>query len=112
MGGQRVDYDAVAPPHSYIHIEDFPDVKSLADYLHQLDRNATMYNEYFRWKGTGEFVNTKFWCRVCAMLNSERPKVYRDINSWWRTSGTCTNGRWDGIDREQSQHNLKTNAKA
>ena len=30
----------------------------------------------FQWKGTGEFINTKFWCRVCALLHD--PKVEED----------------------------------
>ena len=26
----------------------------------------------FQWKGTGEFINTKFWCRVCSILHSQK----------------------------------------
>lgn len=52
-------------------------------------------------QGTGEFINTKFFCRVCAMLHD--PKIvdhqaeqpyYKDINEWWRGPGTCINGSW------------------
>ena len=34
------------------------------------------YISLFQWKGTGEFINTKFWCRVCALLHD--PKVEED----------------------------------
>ena len=29
----------------------------------------------FQWKGTGEFINTKFWCRVCSVLHSQKVKI-------------------------------------
>lgn len=80
--------------NSYIHVDDFPSAKHLAEYLNKLDANDTLYNSYFRWKGTGEFVNTFFWCRLCAMLHDSFPiKSYSDINEWWR-GGTCTTGSW------------------
>ena len=31
---------------------------------------------YLQWKGTGEFINTRFFCRVCSMLHY--PKVKAD----------------------------------
>lgn len=97
MGARKEDYQRAAPPHSYIHLEDFASPKELANYLNLLDRNDTLYNEYFLWKGTGELVNTYFWCRVCAMLHDTHPpKVYDDINDWWRGPSTCVNRRWDG----------------
>ena len=63
MGAHPSDYEAVAPPKSYIHVDDFASPKALAQFLIKLDRDDDLYNSYFRWKGTGEFVNTKFWCR-------------------------------------------------
>ncbi|KAK2148268.1 hypothetical protein LSH36_506g01009 [Paralvinella palmiformis] len=102
MGAHPDDYRAVAPPHSYIHVDDFESPRHLADYLKLLDQNDTLYNEYFAWKGTGTFINTKFWCRLsfllvtakfppyfrlCAMLHA-RDKTnyvhtYKDLFSWW-----------------------------
>lgn len=79
MGGRPLDYLRASPDHSFIHVEDFPSVKALAEYLHLLDRNETLYNEYLRWKGSGEFINTYFWCRLCAMLHAPPlPKVGAD----------------------------------
>ena len=42
MGGGH--YKKEAPPHSYIDVNDFPSVKSLADYLKQLLQNKV--NEF------------------------------------------------------------------
>lgn len=39
----------------------------------RLDEDEALYNSYFRWKGTGELINTKFFCRLCALLHD--PKV-------------------------------------
>ncbi|KAK8784729.1 hypothetical protein V5799_008907 [Amblyomma americanum] len=94
MGASREEYRAAAPHHSYIHVEDFRSPKELAEYLLLLSRNRTLYNEYFRWKGTGEFVNTYFWCRLCALLHAPpRPHQRRseDVYRWWHT-GTCRAG--------------------
>ncbi|EDS38396.1 glycoprotein 3-alpha-L-fucosyltransferase A [Culex quinquefasciatus] len=98
MGARPEDYEASSPQKSYIHVDEFASPKELAEYLNILDRNDELYNSYFKWKGTGEFINTYFWCRLCAMLHDEssfqKPKWYEDINDWWRGPGVCTNGSW------------------
>lgn len=98
MGGRPEDYEMSSPQRSYIHIDEFGSAKELADYLHILDKSDELYNSYFKWKGTGEFINTYFWCRVCSMLHDEesisQPKWYEDVNDWWRGQGVCTNGSW------------------
>ena len=45
MGGGHYKKDA--PPHSYIDVNDFPSVKSLADYLKQLLQNKVNDFEVF-----------------------------------------------------------------
>ncbi|XP_058446761.1 glycoprotein 3-alpha-L-fucosyltransferase A [Malaya genurostris] len=98
MGARPEDYEASSPQKSYIHVDEFASPRELAEYLNILDRNEELYNSYFKWKGTGEFINTYFWCRICAMLHDEasfqKPKWYEDINDWWRGPGVCTNGSW------------------
>ena len=102
MGARRDEYARVAPPNSFIHVEDFPSAPDLAKYLLKLDRNDHLYNTYFRWKNTGEFVPTKFWCRLCSMLHDvgHDGKItwYEDIDRWWRNTGGCSQDRWDNPD--------------
>ena len=69
MGASPEDYRRSAPEHSFIHVDEFAGPKELAKYLHELNTDDKKYNAYFRWKGTGEFINTKFMCRVCALLH-------------------------------------------
>ena len=98
LGARKEDYLAVSPPHSFIHIEDFDSVADLAKYLLKLDQNDHMYNQYFQWKESGAFINTKFWCRLCTMLHTAGQDGtvtwYNDIEEWWRSSGICSQGRW------------------
>lgn len=58
MGAKRSEYERNSPKNSFIHVDDFESPKELAKYLHKLDSNDDLYNEYFKWKGTGEFINT------------------------------------------------------
>ncbi|XP_057337504.1 glycoprotein 3-alpha-L-fucosyltransferase A isoform X1 [Microplitis mediator] len=106
MGAHPTDYAKSAPYRSYIHVDEFESPRELADYLHRLDRDDELYNSYFKWKGTGEFINTYFWCRVCAMVHDERPpKYYKDVNEWWRGDDVCTLNSW----RENENHELLNN---
>lgn len=52
MGAKPRDYQRVAPPGSFIHVDAFASPQHLAQYLHLLDRNDTLYNAYFAWKVT------------------------------------------------------------
>lgn len=49
-GANKTEYARMAPPHSYIHVNDFATVKDLADYLVYLKNNPIAFNEYFWWK--------------------------------------------------------------
>ena len=85
MGARPEDYAAVAPPHSYIHVDDFESPRHLAEYLKLLDSDDALYNEYHAWRGRGQFILTKFWCRLCAMVNHMQTVAswYQDVDTWW-----------------------------
>ncbi len=90
MGAHPEEYRKVAPLNSYIHVDDFESPKELAAFLHMLSKNDHLYNNYFKWKGSGQFIHTKFWCRLCALVNDDsRLAWYEDVNHWWRGPGIC-----------------------
>ncbi|OWA54998.1 Glycoprotein 3-alpha-L-fucosyltransferase A [Hypsibius exemplaris] len=95
MGAPRADYEAVAPHKSFIHVSDFASPRDLAMYLHRLDRSDQEYNSYFRWKGTGELIDTRFYCRLCALLHADNvpAKTYHDIQNWWAGPQVCSSQR-------------------
>jgi glycoprotein 3-alpha-L-fucosyltransferase len=104
LGARPEDYEKSSPEKSYINVNDFEQVKDLADYLITLDNDDELYNSYFKWKGTGETINTFFWCRVCAMLHDEqtisKPKWYEDINEWWNGKGICIKESWRSFRKQ------------
>jgi len=83
MGARKSDYAAVAPPHSFIHVEDFSSAAQLAQYLLRLNASDSEYNEYFAWKDArrGRFINTDYWCRLCSLAHddSEHVSWYEDV---------------------------------
>ena len=106
MGAAPEDYARAAPPHSFIHVDEFETPKDLAEYLHKLDKDDDLYNEYFRYKGTGDIINTFYWCRICSMLHEApnyQPIVYHDMERWWRGPGVCIGqARWrENKDRKE-----------
>lgn len=105
MGARPQDYENSAPERSYISVDNFATAKELADYLLEVDASDDLYNSYFKWKGTGEFINTFFWCRVCSMLHDEasinKPKWYENINEWWNGNEICTKESWKNATEKQ-----------
>ena len=100
MGASPEDYARVAPHKSYVHVDEFASPQALAAFLRHLDQNDGLYNEFFKWKGTGEFIgasengdyNSAFYaCRLCGLLHDPWAprKSYTDINQWWKRTGTC-----------------------
>ena len=92
LGASREDYAAAAPPHSYIHVDDFSSPRELAAYLLRLDRDPALYNSYFAWKSNMTMVNDMYSCRMCMLLNLQEDvgyvHWYRDYRHWW--NDVCT----------------------
>jgi len=93
MGAPRADYERAAPPGSFIHVDDFESPRQLAEHLRAVAGDRDRYNSYFRWQGAGEYIDTKFWCRLCALLHETRRSgqhsVYERLDDWWRGRGAC-----------------------
>ncbi|VDK46341.1 unnamed protein product [Anisakis simplex] len=89
MGPPKQFYQRIAPPNSFIHVNDFDGPENLARYLHEIDRNDTMYNSFFEWHRSGAIMDSKFWCRLCAIVQQPPFKYYNDIDSWWHNHSDC-----------------------
>ncbi|XP_019621144.1 PREDICTED: galactoside 3(4)-L-fucosyltransferase-like [Branchiostoma belcheri] len=90
LGANRSDYERLAPPHSYIHVDDFKSPKELADYLKMLADDKDRYNAYFKWKTIPPPKNMPLdegvWCNLCRELLERCPtkrKVYTDLRTWF-----------------------------
>ncbi|KAM9820167.1 alpha-(1,3)-fucosyltransferase 7 [Neosynchiropus ocellatus] len=87
LGAPMEDYKAVAPPHSYIHVDEFASLKDLGEYLKQLVKDKKRYTAYFNWRKDWQVTMIKDWrerlCMVCAKQNSfPTYKVYSDLEEW------------------------------
>ena len=93
MGARRRDYEAIAPDHSFIHVNDFAGPQQLGDYLRLLADNDSLYSDYHRWRELAVWsaVDVRYWCRLCALLHwrddVDYVSWYDDYELWW--NGAC-----------------------
>ena len=99
--GVHDHYDKIAPTHSFINAAKFENMKKLADYLILLNKNDTMYNEYFWWKQHFQVSDfdedrNKSVCHLCAALHNTTspPKIYQNMTDWWETRAYCKTPRF------------------
>ena len=83
------EYEKYLPKHSYIDIRDFSSPRHLADYLKLLDKNDTLYNEYFEWRndytchtGTPGLTSD---CHICRYANEniDKTEIAPNIAEFW-----------------------------
>ncbi|CAG0880199.1 unnamed protein product [Darwinula stevensoni] len=101
MGARPEDYERAAPKNSFLHVDNFTSPAELAAHLLKLDQDDSLYNRYFQWKGTGEFIDTKFFCRLCSMLHAKDEVPHKTYGSrletWWRGPDVCIQGSWRNL---------------
>lgn len=92
LGG--ADYKVVGPSGSYINAADFRSPKQLAEYLHKVSENSTLYRTYFKWKEDGYTVEDKpNHCSLCEKIYSldfKAKSTYTNITKWWIEKSHCT----------------------
>lgn len=93
LGPPSGDYKAVAPPNSFIHVDEFASVKDLGKYLQQLAEDKKRYSEYFSWKHQWTVKLYTDWrerlCKICSQYNSlPQEKVYSDLEAWVNANNT------------------------
>lgn len=49
LGAKREQYQHLAVPYSYLHIDDYPTVEDLAKDLHRLNTNPLEFSRYLQW---------------------------------------------------------------
>ncbi|XP_071479106.1 3-galactosyl-N-acetylglucosaminide 4-alpha-L-fucosyltransferase FUT3-like [Diadema antillarum] len=106
-GASRRDYERIAPPNSFIHLEDFVSMKEFVDYIRALDADDERYNEFFAWRERGAVechsarffimmrpeVNFCFLLRKVVHLHKNPETSWQqkvpDFKSWW--TNQCSN---------------------
>ncbi|XP_065103948.1 4-galactosyl-N-acetylglucosaminide 3-alpha-L-fucosyltransferase 9-like [Paramisgurnus dabryanus] len=93
LGPPRKNYEKFVPGDSFIHVDDFPDAKSLAEYLQRLDKDDEAYRRYFNWRrhfSTRPHLilkNQEFVLAICTACDyvgrHKEYKVAHDIYKWY-----------------------------
>ncbi|XP_003728118.2 glycoprotein 3-alpha-L-fucosyltransferase A-like [Strongylocentrotus purpuratus] len=110
-GAPKEDYLQVAPPKSFIHLQDFNSMVDLVDYLNLLNSNDTLYNSYFEWKRYGTIPMTlrregvlspPFLCKIVAKIRKyendsfdgkhRKGETNPSIKNWWSNSCVHSHG--------------------
>ena len=70
------DMSKVAPPHSYINVEDFHSLEELAQYLEKVASDDELFASYFWWRDfykvkLGMEAEVSFWCDLCQYLHQQ-----------------------------------------
>ncbi|VDP08809.1 unnamed protein product [Schistosoma mattheei] len=103
MGASYEEYKRVAPPHSFIHVDQFESPEKLANYLKYLDRNDTAYNEYFSWHEHGT-IDVWFplpQCAICLFAHTAhklKPYTFPNVSKWWNDACVGRKLRWNSVD--------------
>mmetsp|Transcript_141715 Transcript_141715/g.200729 ORF Transcript_141715/g.200729 Transcript_141715/m.200729 type:complete len:366 (-) Transcript_141715:90-1187(-) len=99
-GRSREDYEKLIPKGSFIHVDDFPNVEDLANFLQQLDKDTERYEKYFEWRKryhimSGLALFEQKYCELCTEVakpwSEQRPartfgSAPDALSTWWYSS--------------------------
>ncbi|KAF4757772.1 hypothetical protein FOZ63_023149, partial [Perkinsus olseni] len=70
------DYEKLAPPGSFIHVDDFDSPRTLAEYLRYLIGNHSAFAAYFEWvksyRTLGQYYTD---CLMCNAMNNDSART-------------------------------------
>ncbi|KAM5138022.1 4-galactosyl-N-acetylglucosaminide 3-alpha-L-fucosyltransferase FUT6-like [Mantella aurantiaca] len=88
LGAPRKNYERFIPSDSFIHVDDFSSPKELAEFLINLDKDKSRYEQYFKWRSNYEAVREIGWdniyCKACKGLQEhKRYNVVPSVEKWF-----------------------------
>ncbi|TSK72067.1 Alpha-(1,3)-fucosyltransferase 7 [Bagarius yarrelli] len=73
LGPPRSHYEAVTPPRSFIHVDDFDSIASLARFLTEVAGDTRLYRSYFSWHQNYTVKLFTDWrerlCNICQVYD-------------------------------------------
>ncbi|XP_005168265.1 alpha(1,3)fucosyltransferase gene 2 isoform X1 [Danio rerio] len=88
IGPPRYNYEEFIPRDAFIHVDDFPSPKELADHLISLDQNEEQYKQFFNWRKLYVSKSTSFGlehsCKICDYLKRNKHYIaVTDLKGWF-----------------------------
>ncbi|XP_040181070.1 3-galactosyl-N-acetylglucosaminide 4-alpha-L-fucosyltransferase FUT3-like [Rana temporaria] len=88
LGTTRKNYERFLPGEAFIHVDDFPSAKDLADYLFQLDNDDERYKNYFNWRSLYRVRRETGWdnhyCKACrALRQAPDYQIIPSLEKWF-----------------------------
>nr|AYF58455.1 alpha-(1,3)fucosyltransferase [Elephant endotheliotropic herpesvirus 1A] len=87
LGAARQNYEKYVPSTAFIHIHDYNSVSDLVAHIRTLDKNRTLYLNYFQWRRHYTVHPTKFWqtpvCHICAHIKTHTGRKITNIHDWF-----------------------------
>ncbi|KAM4696283.1 3-galactosyl-N-acetylglucosaminide 4-alpha-L-fucosyltransferase FUT3-like [Rhinophrynus dorsalis] len=72
LGTFRKNYERFMPGDAFIHVDDFPSAKELAEFLLVLNKDDERYRKYFNWRSHYRLWEERgldrHYCKVCNVL--------------------------------------------
>lgn len=89
-GPKRENFERTAPSHSFIHVDDYASDKELAEDLHLIATNRSLYEKYHQWRRYYDIfheakdLDPYRFCELCYRLNTNKQRIwYENINDWF-----------------------------
>ena len=89
-GPERENFARIAPPNSFIHVNDYSTEQELADALNLIGQNRTLFGKYHQWRRyydvyyEAKDVDPYRFCELCYRLNTNKQRIwYENINEWF-----------------------------
>ncbi|XP_035380749.1 4-galactosyl-N-acetylglucosaminide 3-alpha-L-fucosyltransferase 9-like isoform X2 [Electrophorus electricus] len=88
LGSPRYIYERFIPGDAFIHVDDFPSPKDLAQHLLSLDKNEVEYKKYFQWRKLYEVKHVDFprehVCYACDYIRRKNNhQVFTNLYDWY-----------------------------
>ena len=90
LGSSKANYAEILPTQSFIHVEQFPDIKQVAAELHRASQMLQTFEDYHRWRAdyrlivwpSNYYIDDRF-CDLCTKLHLDKQqKSYANFSQW------------------------------
>ncbi|CAN9511445.1 unnamed protein product [Ophioblennius macclurei] len=89
LGPSRKNYERFLPPEAFIHIDDFPTVQDLAQYLLMVKDSPSLIQMHLSWRKHYSVYMTSMWgeffCTACRAVRLRKGKtdIVNNLTDWF-----------------------------